>query len=91
MNKKGAEISMNVIIIAAIGLLVLVVLSVIFLGRVGTFGEKTGDCEVQGGICAVECGSSDFGTENYNKKNPLLGCPDDASGEAQVCCIPIKL
>jgi len=38
MNKKGAELSMDVIVIAAIILLVLVVLSIIFLGR---FGLKT--------------------------------------------------
>jgi len=37
MNKKGAELSMDVIIIAAIVLLVLVVLSIIFLGRIGIF------------------------------------------------------
>lgn len=37
MNKKGVEINMNVLIIAAIGLLVLVVLSVIFLGRTNQF------------------------------------------------------
>ena len=35
MNKKAVELSMNVIIISAIALLVLVVLSVIFLGRIG--------------------------------------------------------
>lgn len=91
MNKKGVEISMNLIIIAAIGLLVLVVLSVIFLGRIGTFGQKSGECAVQGGTCAQACGNADFGTETMTKKNPLLTCPDAATGEPQVCCLPIQV
>ena len=91
MNKKGVEISMNLIIIAAIGLLVLVVLSVIFLGRLGTFGQKSSDCEVQGGTCAQACGNADFGTQNMQKKNPLLTCPDATTGEKQICCLPIQI
>lgn len=92
MDKKGVEISMNVIIVAAIGLLVLVVLSVIFLGRIGTFGQKTGDCVVQGGTCAPVCGGDEgalYGTEDM-KKNPLLTCPEVA-GETEVCCIPVSV
>lgn len=91
MNKKGVELSMNVIIIAAIGLLVLLVLTFIFLGRVGTFGEKSGSCDIQGGMCAVKCGNADYGTENNAKMNPLLTCPDSTAGEKQVCCLPIKI
>jgi hypothetical protein len=92
MNKKGVEISMNVIIVAALGLLVLVVLSVIFLGRAGTFGQKTVDCEVQGGKCVVVsggCGNTDFGTQLFPKQNILLNCADLA-GEKQICCIPVQ-
>lgn len=91
MNKKGVEISMNVIIVAALGLLVLVVLSIIFLGRIGTFGQKSADCEVQGGKCAQACGSPDFQTENFAKRNPLLNCVNDAAGNKQVCCLPITV
>lgn len=87
MNKKGVEISMNLIIIAAIGLLVLVVLSMIFLGRLGTFGQKSADCEVQGGKCAAECGNVDYGTQGM-KKNPLLTC-EPVADEARLCCITV--
>ena len=90
MDKKGVEISMNVIIVAAIGLLVLVVLSVIFLGRIGTFGQKSADCEVQGGKCAIECGSLDYGTQLYTKRNPLLSCPKLGDQE-RVCCLPVQV
>jgi hypothetical protein len=91
MNKKGSELSMNVIIIAAIGLLVLLVLSFIFLGRVGTFGEKSGSCDIQGGICAVKCGNADYGTENNKLANNNLNCPDNNAGDKQICCLPIKI
>ena len=90
MNKKAVELSMNVIIIAAIALLVLVVLSVIFLGRIGAFGEKVASCEAQGGRCAVECGSEDYRTENFPTQNPTIDCPDTLADEPQVCCIPVK-
>ena len=87
MNKKGVELSLNVLIIAIIGLLVLLVLSAIFLGRIGSFGQKAGDCEVQGGKCAIECGNPDFGTADM-KKNVLATCAEVA-GESRVCCIPL--
>ncbi len=90
MNKKGVEISMNVLIVAAIGLLVLVVLSIIFLGRIGTFGEKVGECGVQGGRCGIACGNADYNTLDYPKVNPLLTCPDVAE-EKQVCCLAVKV
>ena len=86
MNKKGVEISMNVLIIAAIGLLVLVVLSIIFLGRIGTFGQKSGDCEVQGGLCGEKCGEPGTPTAEYQQRNPLLTCPEN-----QVCCLKISV
>ena len=91
MNKKGVEISMNVLIVAAIGLLVLVVLSIMFLGRIGTVGEKLNDCAVQSGKCGVACGSADYGTQEYPNVNPTLSCPKTAAEENQVCCIPVKV
>ena len=91
MNKKGVEISMNVLIVAAMGLLVLVVLSIIFLGRLGTFGQQSGDCEVQGGKCGIECGNPDYGTQDFQKRNPLLKCADTSAGESQLCCLPVQV
>ncbi|MFC1728425.1 hypothetical protein ACFLZ7_03105 [Nanoarchaeota archaeon] len=90
MNKKGVELSMNVIIIAAIALLVLVVLSVIFLGRIGTFGETASSCEAQGGKCAIACGDSDYKTQDFSTMNPTITCEDTSAGESRVCCIPVK-
>lgn len=90
MDKKGVELSMNVIIIAAIALLVLVVLSVIFLGRIGTFGEDVAACSTQGGRCAVECGDPDYRTQDFPLANPTIDCPDTLAEESQYCCLPIS-
>ena len=47
MNKKGQSISINTIIVAAIGLAVLVVLFLVFTGRMGLFNigiQEVTDC-----------------------------------------------
>jgi len=76
-NKKGSEMSMNVIIIAAIALLILVILSVMIINSGGKINEGTScvggncmyeaDCEAQGGFA-----------------NPASGCSD-----GEVCCVVV--
>ncbi len=90
MDKKGIELSMNVIIIAALGLLVLVVLSVVFLGRAGVFSKSTADCVIQGGTCM------DASTKCINQNNAqmiqsaTLSCPALPDGTVQICCLPVS-
>ncbi len=79
MNKKAQGMSMNVIIIAAIALLVLVILSVIFIGRMGGFGKATKDCETQGGECMPAPCSQHEGYMTL----PGLSCGEDTTN---VCC-----
>jgi hypothetical protein len=55
MNKKGVELSMNVIIIAAIGLLVLVILAVLVINSVNKTNTGMQSCNVMGGVCEVSC------------------------------------
>ncbi len=81
MNKKGAELSMNVIVIAAIVLLVLVVLSIIFLGRVGIFSKQVGDCASKGGVCTPRADCTDI-----TKLVPGTNCERD-SNNAEICCL----
>jgi hypothetical protein len=50
-NKKGADLSMNLIIVAALALLVLVTVSLIFIGRTNTFNKQAKGCESAGGTC----------------------------------------
>jgi len=53
MNKKGVELSMNLIIIAAIGLLVLVILAVLVIGAANKTQEGTKSCNLQLGQCQL--------------------------------------
>jgi len=55
MNKKGVELSMNLIIIAAIGLLVLVILAVLVINSVNKTNGGMQSCNVLGGICQASC------------------------------------
>ena len=85
--KKAQGISVNVIIIAALALLVLVVLSVIYIGRMGGWGEKTNDCIINGGTCdyATAC------PEGTHTKHPTWSCKDSGTATSNnICCIPLK-
>lgn len=64
--KKG-DISLTTIIVAAIGLIVLIVLIAIFTGRINIFGKEYNSnvesaqkrvCNTQQGYCAVACGTA---------------------------------
>ena len=78
--KKGQGLSMNTIVIAAIVLLVLVVLSVVFLREMDIFSRGSKDCEALGGTCLESCG------EGYVTLS--RGVCLDAEGEdtGLVCC-----
>lgn len=82
--KKAQGISINVIVVAAIALLVLVVLSVVFLGRFGIFTQQSADCENKGGRCVV--GDCPTGTNSYS----AWACPETTSGASQTCCINVQ-
>lgn len=90
MNKKGAEIALNVVIIAVISLVVIVLVIAIFTGKLNLLSVKSGDCAVQGGKCAANCGSADDGTADYGTENPSITCPPKGD-EAQRCCLKIKV
>ena len=74
MIKKAQGMSLNVIIIAALGLLVLVVLAIIFTGRTGLFVKESDKCEIKYGTtgkcvaATTDCGGT------YDKV--LLGACD---------------
>jgi len=85
MMKKAQGISINVIIIAAIALLVLVVLSVIFMGRLGGFGAGVVDCENKGGNCAGSCPVT-VGDVTYDLEYDDWQCDGD-----DVCCVTVGL
>jgi len=51
-NKRSQGMSINVIIMAALALVVLVVLLAIFTGSIGKTSQNIGSCITKGGICA---------------------------------------
>ncbi|MEK6849188.1 MAG: hypothetical protein AABY01_01310 [Nanoarchaeota archaeon] len=81
---RAQGISINVIVVAAIALLVLVVLSVVFLGRFGVFTAQSADCSNKGGSCTT--GACPTGTSEYSAWN----CADTAGGARQACCIAVQ-
>ena len=58
MDKRGQGISLNVIIIAALALIVLVILIAIFTGRIGTFGGEVASTEQRAKATAANIGKT---------------------------------
>lgn len=94
--KKAEGLSLTTVVIAALSLLVLIVLSVIFVVRMQGTGEKSKDCVSQGGTCfdideGVTCREHGDGyTPHPNgicQKKGTDGSmmPDDT----KICCIKI--
>ena len=60
MNKNGVEMSMNVIIIAAIGLLILLILAFLVVNYVNRTDQGLKSCVAQyGGTCQTACANAD--------------------------------
>ena len=75
MKTKAVELSINVMIMIAIGLAVLVVLFITFTSEAGQFSKNVLTCEAKGGKCVKpqEC--------QFDKM--YIKCPD----KEQICCI----
>ena len=89
MAKKGQSISINTIIIAALGLAVLVVLFVVFTGRFGKFGEGVKESSL---TCDKGCKAVGYNQGFYRGKGAegvgetcIPGKYEDVP-ENQVCC-----
>jgi len=78
-SKKGQGLSLNVIIIAALGLLILVILTVLVI-KSAEGPSKANECDsVPGAYCSDSGCESGEATDRFKK-----GCE---SGD--VCCIPL--
>lgn len=82
-NRRGTELSMNVIIIAAIAVLVLVILAM-FVFRSADRTDKGTGCTGLGGSC-------DFtATQKCSGAYPIPGIAFDSScGTGKKCCLPL--
>ncbi len=81
MQKKGSDMSMNVIIVAAIALLILVILTVLILRSGANVKEGTG-CQGVGGSCMQEC--EDGTISHLTQGGTKGGCAED-----ERCCVPL--
>ncbi|HYD03032.1 MAG TPA: hypothetical protein VEC16_01920 [Alphaproteobacteria bacterium] len=84
-NRKGVELTMNVIVMAAIALLVLLILAFFLMRGFGGFNKGT-DCVAQGGICHAVSSTP----------SPANACPDThpitsgyTCGASQKCCVKL--
>jgi hypothetical protein len=68
--RRAQSIALNTVIIAALALLVLVVLALIFSGKIKIFGNATRDCKNMGGDCERDgCEPNEADISNTNCAN----------------------
>ena len=77
---KGQNLSISVLIIAALAITVLIVVSFIFFRGTSEATESLNSCEQQGGRCVLQ--SEGCGSEAQLPR----ACPDTDSDEPQTCC-----
>jgi len=91
MSRKAQGMSMNVIIIAAIALLVLVILAVIFIGRMGTTARGIDQCK---GTC-VSTDADCTGPQGLGPYYKITSEPcyrvgtKDLDTDRPVCCVGV--
>ena len=88
MDKKAQGLSMNVIIIAAIALLVLVILAVLILRAGKGVTEGTG-CSGVGGRCYSSCSELIEDEGGLWVKNLPNSGREGGCGQDESCCVPV--
>ena len=90
--KKAQGMSMNVIIIAALALIVLVVLAVVFMNKMGGFVGESDSCENNGGRCVYDAplGSNPCGAYEVRRTGRNYMCPE-IGGERGICCVGVDV
>ncbi|MEA2036593.1 MAG: hypothetical protein U9O94_03740 [Nanoarchaeota archaeon] len=99
MKKKAQGLSINIIIVAAIGIIVLISLAFIFRTEVGKF-TKTTDCSAREGICLANIGNcpddkpikvftNDCNAARFDEAVDKYVVDKDGKSPGQ-CCIPLS-
>ena len=98
-NRKAQGMPLNIVIIAAICLIVLVILVMIFTGRIGIFAGESANCLNNGGTCVAitdGCGSlGGLAKEStaykclYTASNVIQGKKAGDTNPSQTCCIKV--
>lgn len=95
--KKGQGLSMNVIIVAALAIIVLLIVGMIFSGKMKSFGGTMQSCTAQDGYCSTTTASPQCSAEYGYKdckaacNNPtnsiiLRGSDCEDGGAQSICC-----
>lgn len=85
-SRKGAELALNVVIIAVIALLVLVVVLFIFGSKANVFSKGVSDCLSLSGSCEnVECSK----LPSPRPSLPNGNCPVPDGADKKFCCAKI--
>ena len=79
MDKKAQGLSINTIVVSAIAVVILVVLILVFTGKIGLFNKNVSACAQNGGHCTTDASCGD------NARNVNYQCPDDN----QICCMSV--
>lgn len=85
--KKGQTLSMNVIIIAALALLVLVIVSMIFMSRTTTFVRESKSCMQMGGTCKDLADSCPAGMVEQRIGGAQCLNSDGTVDDTRKCCM----
>lgn len=90
-NKRGTEMTLSIIVIAAIALIVLVVMIFIFSGKIKAFGSGVDSCASKGGACAgaYTQGCIESGSCKCPSAGDISISGTDCEKKAQICCKPI--
>lgn len=86
MMKKKGDISVGIMILAAIGLLVLIIMVIVFSGKTKVFTREGARCETNGGKCVPQ-GKSCSDVPGYTRNSYTYGCVKKGSTKYH-CCMP---
>lgn len=92
MNKKAVELTMNTLIMAILGIVVLFILIAIFSGKITWFGGQYQDIGTRTFSCSVKCQKTACTGETVHV--PLKKCYTDPTTfktvdtENSICCEP---
>jgi len=89
-GKKGDGLSFNMIVMAAIALVVLVVIISIFANTSGKTAENLNSCEAKGGVCPKDDQGSDPSKCDGNYPIPFYlkdACKSTTATASNWCCL----
>ncbi len=89
MDKKAAELTMNVIIIAVLALIVLAVLLIMFSGKMKSFSGGLKECASLGGECKGDVTISDDVVKTRTCPSGSSAIPNTNCEPQNVCCISL--